>query len=111
MPYIQRDVDGKIIALHAQQNELTDETLSANDPEVVQFLLRDESGEVLQQLLSKTDIELARVVEDLVELLVDKNLIMFTELPEAAQRKLEHRKRTRTTLVTESPILNEDETL
>ena len=35
------------------------------------------------------------VIEDLVELLIDKNVIMITELPQAAQQKLMGRKSAR----------------
>jgi hypothetical protein len=36
----------------------------------------------------ESDLALARVIEDLIEVLIDKKLIMFTDFPKGAQRKL-----------------------
>ena len=36
----------------------------------------------------ESDLALARVIEDLIEVLIDKKLIMFTDFPAGAQRKL-----------------------
>ena len=41
------------------------------------------------------DNAIVRVLEDLIDLLIDKKLILFTELPAAAQEKLSGRKRIR----------------
>ena len=48
--------------------------------------------------MSASDSELARVVEDLIGVLIEKELIMFTELPEAAQHKLADRANLRVNL-------------
>ena len=40
----------------------------------------------------QSDLELVRVVEDLVEVLIDKGVFMFNELPGGAQRKLNTRR-------------------
>ena len=55
------------------------------------------SGELdaLAQLLALSDNAIVRVLEDLIDLLIDKKLILFTELPAAAQEKLSGRKRIR----------------
>ena len=47
-----------------------------------------------QEIITK-DNAIVRVLEDLVDLLIDKKLILFTELPAAAQEKLSGRKRIR----------------
>jgi hypothetical protein len=46
-------------------------------------------------LLSMSDVGIIRIVEDLVDLLVRKNVIMFTDLPSEAQSKLRERKKMR----------------
>ena len=48
--------------------------------------------------LSQTDIGLARVLEDLIDVLITRGLIQFTDLPQAAQAKLLERRQTRATL-------------
>ncbi|WP_093447789.1 hypothetical protein [Thiomicrospira sp. ALE5] len=40
------------------------------------------------QALQDSDLEMIRVLDDLIELMIDKGVIQFTELPEQAQRKL-----------------------
>lgn len=45
--------------------------------------------------LNESDIELVRVLEDLIDLLTAKHNILFTDLPEAAQEKLLKRKNAR----------------
>lgn len=46
-------------------------------------------------VLSHTDTGLARVLEDLIDVLIGKGLLQFTDLPEPAQRKLLTRRSTR----------------
>ena len=48
--------------------------------------------------LSQTDLALARVLEDLIDTLIAKGLIQFTDLPLAAQAKLLSRRETRVAL-------------
>ena len=48
--------------------------------------------------LSQTDIGLARVLEDLIDVLITRGVIQFTDLPEAAQAKLLERRETRASL-------------
>jgi len=95
MPYAERNEEGQIISLHSAPTETATEELSADNAEVIAFLFTEESGGRLKDFLSVTDTELARVVEDLVDLLISKNLILFTELPDAARQKLISRRRAR----------------
>lgn len=91
--YVKRNDQGKIIAMSATEQAQFDEQLDPQDPEVTEFLesLQAGTNSDLRQLRS-TDTELARVVEDVINLLTDKGIIQFTELPEAAQEKLLQRK-------------------
>ena len=84
MLFVQRDETGKITGLSLNQGENGEEA-SLNDPDVRQFL-------------SDSDIDMARVLEDLIEVLVNKNIISVTDLPESAQLKLLYRKNTRSFL-------------
>jgi len=67
----------------------------------------DNIAEEKQLFLEQSDIELVRVLEDLVDVLTQKGVILFTELPEAAQQKLLRRKSARQ--VVQNSILNEDD--
>lgn len=48
--------------------------------------------------LSQTDASLARVLEDLIDVLITRGVIQFTDLPDAAQAKLLERRQTRVSL-------------
>lgn len=78
---------------------------SVSEPEV-QAYLNDlhEDGNVM----SRTDADLARVTEDLVDLLIQRGVIKFTDLPDAAQAKLLLRKQARATLTQGLRLIPED---
>ena len=48
-----------------------------------------------ERMLAETDTEVSRILEDLVELLIAKQVIRFTDLPQSAQEKLLSRRRAR----------------
>lgn len=109
MLYVCRDAEGKIVSIHDQPIEGTTEELSAYSKEVLDFLLGSDSEEASAEYLSYTDMQLARVVEDLIDLLIEKNLIMLTELPAGAQLKLSRRQKARQHLQQHSPLIVEDD--
>ena len=99
MLYIKRDTAGKIIALSAEPNGSTVEQAHLESPEVMDFL-------------ETSDLDLIRVLEDLIDVLLEKNLIRFTDLPATAQRKLLSRRTARDHLQDKaSLLLNEDDIL
>lgn len=95
MPYIQRDDQGKISALHSKPVEGGAERLSSDHPEVLAFLSEGGLERSAVQLLAATDTEVSRILEDLVDLLITKHVIRFTDLPLSAQEKLLNRRRAR----------------
>lgn len=109
MPYVNRDENGKIIALLTEPGQDAADKLSASDPEVLAFLQESESDSPTKEFLSSSDLELVRALEDVISLLVDKNIINFTELPEAVQHKLLSRQFAREKLQDENGLLVERE--
>ena len=85
MPYIQRNKDGKIIALKFTE-ETSSEFLPADDPEVLHLLAGQGDTSSLEMMLD--DLKLIRVIEDLIDILISKNIIIFSELPLPVQRKI-----------------------
>ena len=65
------------------------------DEEVLEFLGREKNIDSWVQLLSLSDVSIIRVLEDLIDVLVKKNIIMMTDLPEEARDKLKERKSVR----------------
>lgn len=55
--------------------------------------------------LSQTDTGLARVLEDLIDVLITRGVIQFTDLPDAAQSKLLERRQTRASLANRLQLL------
>ena len=49
-------------------------------------------------LLNQTDVALVRVLEDLIDALITRGVIQFTDLPQAAQAKLLERRQSRASL-------------
>jgi hypothetical protein len=109
MPYAERDSNGKIIALHNNPGQKSSEKVSVDNAEVISFLLEGTGSDKSMDFLSITDSELVRVVEDLVDLLIKKNIILFTELPKAAQNKLMSRREARSRLTSSDVVTISEE--
>lgn len=109
MPYVKRDENGRIIALLEQPEATGCEPLSAASGELLEFLA-DSGDESALTFLRATDQDLIRVLEDLVNLLIEKRIIRFTDLPDDAQQKLLGRRRARERLSgSESPVIDTDD--
>jgi hypothetical protein len=102
MLYIERDGEGKIIALHRSPTANASEETSIMDKEVLDFVHSSADADSRKMLLSLSDMEIIRLLEDLIDLLVQKNIIIFTELPEAAREKIQERKRLRETFTSQT---------
>ncbi len=109
MPYVTRDGDGHIIAVHAIQGEQTQEWLSMDDSKLREFIATTDNSANLERALVSSDLELVRVLEDLIAVLVDKRIIMLTDLPQEAQKKLSRRYELRSKLNDLSSVIAEHE--
>lgn len=112
MPFVQRDKQGRIIALFSDPRAEAQESLPASHEDVLTFLLSGNADQnETKGYLLQTDDEMIRVVEDVIDLLIKKNLILLTELPAAAQQKLIMRKRLRAKFLLEDTVLIEDDNI
>ena len=91
--YIKRNQEGEVIALSQIPLEGMTEQVDDTATEVHQFLKNRMSQRMLT--LEQSDQAMARVLEDLINVLVDKGAIRFTDLPDAAQLKLLSRRELR----------------
>jgi hypothetical protein len=87
MPYALRDPQGQITSLHRDPID-GGQSLDANHPEVRAFLGRDPEA----QHFANLDAHLVRVLEDLIDALIRRNVLNITDLPPEAQTKLFDRK-------------------
>lgn len=109
MPYVKRDHEGNIIALTSVKDSDDDEYLPTTSPDVVTFLGMDPDQDEALRALRESDSELARVAEDLIQVLIEKQVILFTDLPDAVQQKLVSRQKLRSLLNQENPSLLSDD--
>ena len=58
--------------------------------------------------LNESDTGLARVLEDVIDVLINRGVIQFTDLPEGAQVKLLERRQTRESLANRLQLLPDD---
>ena len=91
MPYVRRNDLGEIVELRRSADSGADEFIESNAPEVMEFLGLEMPTEGPLGLLRQSDVELARVLEDLITLLIRQRTITLTDLPIAAQGKLARR--------------------
>lgn len=96
MLYVKRNAEGHIVALSRDAGAVAgiDGWREADEgaPEVIAF------GEAVAggaDALRRSDLGFVRVLEDVIDLLVERSLIRFTDLPPAAQAKLMERRNAR----------------
>lgn len=87
MIYVTRDAQGQVVSLHKEAVSGS-ECLPTTHPDVMRFLGDEES----QRHFANLDAGLVRVLEDLIDALIRRNVICITDLPMEAQLKLFDRK-------------------
>jgi SepF-like predicted cell division protein (DUF552 family) len=109
MLYAERDEEGKITGISVYPSHVDQEPVS--DEELTDFIAESTNNRALLALIKVLDIGIIRVLDDLVDLLIKKNIIIFSELPIEAQKKLAKRKTVRKQLRRDPPIIEEEEDL
>lgn len=107
MPYIQRDANGKIEALWKEARPGAQEYLPLSHPDIESFLAAAGEGNAGSNA-EVNDLQMVRVIEDVVDLLIRKNLIVLTELPPVVQHKLLQRRRMRERLFGGVSVIEEE---
>jgi len=95
MPFAKRDQNGRITALLAEPETGDEQRVDLAHPDVVTFLHGNATMGAMLSRLAEMDAQMARVTEDLIDVLVTRGVLMFTDLPPAAQHKLLERRRLR----------------
>jgi len=94
MPYITRDNQQQI--LRVEQTAVPgSELINPDSPELWAFLFKQHPHTAPKHYLNLTDDEMIRVVEDVVDVLLKKNILLLTDLPTAVQSKIQARKQAR----------------
>ena len=109
MVYVQRDEEGRLLRVEHYPFEGMTETPAVENEELHAWLAAQEEVRARLSHLQGSDLELVRVLEDLVAVLVDRGVIRYTDLPEAALRKLYARAEVRAQLGGLSGLLGDEE--
>ncbi len=91
MVYVQRDRVGKLLRVEQEPFEGMSEVLAYENDELQSWLRAKLDVEAKLSALKSTDADLVRVLEDLINVLVERGLIRYTDLPAAARQKLDER--------------------
>jgi hypothetical protein len=109
MPYVSRDSSGKISGVFEHAEVGVAEEIGAADPELKRFLVEQglATSDSARQVLEESDRKMIRLVDDLIDLMIEKDVIKFTDLPPAAGEKYLHRQVARRRL--QQIIVGEDD--
>ncbi len=88
MAFVKRDDSGAIEAITREPSDDTPEVADPTLPEVVTFLFGYTLKDDVEESWITADLSLARVVEDIVDILIKKDLVKITDFPIPAQQKL-----------------------
>ncbi|MEC9481748.1 MAG: tryptophan synthase subunit beta like protein [Halomonas sp.] len=84
--FVSRDADGEIRLVSRIATPDCMEYVASDSPELLAFL--EQEGDAHLRQLQDSDLAFVRVLEDVIELLIAKGVISFTDLPQAARDKL-----------------------
>ena len=93
--YVRRDASGQILSISREANAEHGESCAADRPDVALFIqkLAPRQGAMLE-----SDLSLIRALEDLIDVLIRKDVLRLTDLPDSVQAKLLSRRRLRGSL-------------
>jgi hypothetical protein len=89
MPYVRRNAEGQIDSLHRERGDGAE--FLPDDHAEVQAFVGNAEGDARSDF-SRLDADFVRVLEDVIDTLIGKNVLNITDLPEQAQAKLFARK-------------------
>ena len=111
MFYAERDQNGTVIAIRKQPGGDTVDREPLSQNEVEAFLSSEFGRNSYEVMLRAADQTMIRVLDDLIDVLVRKNIILLTDLPEEAREKLGSRQEVRRRMHDEGDDLTVDDIL
>ncbi|MBL8446828.1 MAG: hypothetical protein JNJ44_05365 [Zoogloeaceae bacterium] len=87
MRYVRRNAEGEVIAVSLIEDPFFPEAVPDDSLDLAALGQGSSASP-----LADTDMRLVRVLEDLIDVLITKEVIRFTDLPAAAQEKLLERR-------------------
>ncbi len=105
--YVRRDPAGAVVSLSLAQTEDHPEGLPVRHPDVSRLL--QQLGPAREAFV-ESDLSLIRALEDLIDVLIRKDVMRLTDLPDSVQAKLLSRRHLRGS-IDSLRLLDDDETL
>lgn len=93
--YVRRDVTGRIVSISRALTPDHTERCSPEQPDVAAFVQKLAPRNAA---LRESDLSLIRALEDLIDVLIHKEILRLTDLPDSVQAKLLARRRLRGSL-------------
>lgn len=88
MPYIFKNAEGLITGSASEKLSGDWDFIEGDAKEYLDYL---EQSLAEHAPFRESDIQLARVLEDLISILIDRGMVRFTDFPPAAQKRLNYR--------------------
>ena len=92
MPFIRRDASGKIEAVGLNATDDLAEEVGLENADLQRFLAENVIEAIGMKEWVASDLAFVRVVEDLLDVLIEKGTFRITDLPDAAQTKIMNRR-------------------
>lgn len=108
MLYVKRDAQGHLQQVEDTPFEGMDGELQDDSQEAQAWYANQTVASSLLQL-EQSDLDMIRVLEDLITVLIRKGVVRITDLPQAAQSKLVGRSKARDALGGLHQLINNDE--
>ncbi|MBC1188061.1 MULTISPECIES: tryptophan synthase subunit beta [Kluyvera] len=109
MHFIERDGEGRIVRVETVAFAGMTEQSEVATAEISEWLKVESIRAATIQQLQQSDLNMIRVLEDLIEVLMSKGIISITDLPPAAQSKLLNRAQARQTLSGLEGLIGDDD--
>lgn len=106
--YVHRDEGGEIVSVSRVPSKDHAERCPAAQADVVTFLRRLTPNKAA---LLESDLSLVRVIEDLIDVLIRKDVLRLTDLPDSVQAKLLDRRKLRGSVRSLSLLSNDSDDL
>lgn len=91
MVYVRRDEHGRLLRVEDEPFEGMSGTLTVQSDEMNIWLRHCGDMQSRRDLLRESDRDVLRIMEDVVSLLIERGVIDYGELPQAARDKLDLR--------------------
>ncbi|MFF5863838.1 tryptophan synthase subunit beta [Pseudomonas sp. NPDC012596] len=108
MFYVQRDAEGRLLRVEPAAFAEHTEIIPADNAEIQEWFADDVVENSLKQL-KQSDLDMIRVLEDLIEVLTAKGVFSITDLPPGAQAKLLNRSTARKALGSLNNLIEDEE--